>query len=120
MISWGAITFGYDGSFLGTTIVRSSFKTYFHQNALSKTEYAAVSSNITSCFQAAAFFGAAFSWASMEAWGRKITLQISTVIFLIGSLLQTVAPRDIAYIYAGRVLTGLAVGGITGVGELIL
>ncbi|WVQ77677.1 hypothetical protein IAR50_007367 [Cryptococcus sp. DSM 104548] len=114
LIAWGAICFGYDGAFAGTTIARSSFKAYFHIDSLSASDYADVSSNITSCFQAAAFFGAAFSWALMETWGRKITLQISTVIFIVGAILQTAPPRNLDYIYAGRSLCGVAVGGITG------
>ncbi|ODN98151.1 hypothetical protein I350_07794 [Cryptococcus amylolentus CBS 6273] len=114
LIAWGAITFGYDGAFMGTTIARSSFKEYFQIDSLSASDYADVSSNITSCFQAAAFFGAAFSWALMESWGRKITLQVSTVIFIVGAILQTVPPKNVDYIYAGRSICGLAVGGITG------
>ncbi|KIR39152.1 MFS quinate transporter QutD [Cryptococcus deuterogattii 99/473] len=114
LIAWGAITFGYDGAFMGTTIARSSFKAYFGLDTLSSGEYANVSSNVTSCFQAAAFFGAAFSWALMESYGRRLTLQISTVIFIVGAILQTCPPRDLSYIYAGRSLCGLAVGGITG------
>ncbi|ODN87431.1 MFS quinate transporter QutD [Cryptococcus wingfieldii CBS 7118] len=114
LIAWGAITFGYDGAFMGTTIARSSFNEYFQIDSLSASDYADVSSNITSCFQAAAFFGAAFSWALMETWGRKITLQVSTVIFIVGAILQTVPPKNLDYIYAGRSICGLAVGGITG------
>ncbi|KAK8869535.1 hypothetical protein IAR55_000101 [Kwoniella newhampshirensis] len=115
LIAWGSLTFGYDGAFAGTTIARSSFKAYFGTDKLNAKEYANVSSNITSCFQAAAFFGAAFSWAMMESWGRKITLQISTVVFIVGAIIQTVPPKQLSYIYAGRSLCGLAVGGITGV-----
>lgn len=106
----------YDGAFMGTTIARSSFKAYFGLDTLSSAEYANVSSNVTSCFQAAAFFGAAFSWALMESYGRRLTLQISTVIFIVGAILQTCPPKNLSYIYAGRSLCGLAVGGITGTG----
>jgi hypothetical protein len=42
---------------VGTTIARESFLTDFH---ITKTNSSAISSNITSIFQAGAFFGALF------------------------------------------------------------
>lgn len=55
----------------------------------------------------------------MESLGRRITLQISSTIFIVGAILQTAAPMgNLGYIYAGRVITGLACGGITGESHL--
>jgi MFS family permease len=51
----------------------------------------------------------------METWGRKITLQISALIFNVGAIIMTVATTQLSMIYAGRALTGIAVGGITAV-----
>jgi MFS family permease len=48
-----------------------------------------------------------------EKVGRKWALQISVIIFLIGSILMTVATHQLSYIYSGRVLTGLGCGVIT-------
>jgi MFS family permease len=112
------------------SITRKSFIHDFGLDVMTKAQVTATSSNLTSCFQAAAFFGAAFSWGSMEMYGRKITLLISSIIFVIGSIMQTVAVSQLGLVYAGRsicgmsfslvhreglTVTGLAVGGITGV-----
>lgn len=40
----------------------------------------------------------------MESVGRRLALIVSTVIFLIGAILQTVATDQLSYIYAGRAL----------------
>jgi hypothetical protein len=49
--------FGYDSAYVGTTIARSSFVRDFGITSATKS---AISSNITSAFQAGAFFGALF------------------------------------------------------------
>jgi len=115
LIAWGALTFGYDSAFLGTTIARQSFKDAFGITKMTAKQVADTSSNITSTFQAAAFFGSLFSWLIMENFGRKPTLQISAFIFNIGAIIMTVATHQLSMIYAGRALTGIAVGGITAV-----
>lgn len=54
-------SFGYDSAFIGTTITRTSFKSAFGITAATSSD---VSSNITSAFQAGAFFGALFCYFS--------------------------------------------------------
>ncbi|KZO96297.1 putative hexose transport-related protein [Calocera viscosa TUFC12733] len=112
-IAWGALTFGYDGAFIGTTLTRASFQRDFGLVNMSVTDRNNVSSNITALFSAGAFFGAAFGWPIMERYGRRICIQASVFVFIIGGILCTVATDQIAMIYAGRVFTGLGCGGIT-------
>jgi MFS family permease len=47
----------------------------------------------------------------MENFGRKPTLQVSAFIFNVGAIIMTVATHQLSMIYAGRALTGIAVGG---------
>jgi hypothetical protein len=61
IIATGSFLFGYDSAFIGTTIARSSFKSDF---GITKTNSNSISSNITSAFQAGAFFGALFCFFS--------------------------------------------------------
>ncbi|KAJ2980379.1 hypothetical protein NQ176_g2676 [Zarea fungicola] len=110
IIATGSILFGYDSAFIGTTIARASFKTSFN---ISKSAAADISSNITSAFQAGAFFGAIFCYLLTERVGRKWALQANVVVFLVGAILMVAASHQLSYIYAGRVLTGLACGAIT-------
>ncbi|KAK7730983.1 hypothetical protein SLS63_005653 [Diaporthe eres] len=110
VISFGSLLFGYDSAFIGTTIARDSFKRDFN---ITDDVANSISSNITSAFQAGAFFGAIFCFLITERVGRKWALEVSSVIFVVGAVLMTAATSQLSYIYAGRVLTGLGCGIIT-------
>ncbi|KAG9698313.1 general substrate transporter, partial [Aureobasidium melanogenum] len=110
IIATGSLLFGYDSAFVGTTIARASFKKDF---SITKATAAGISSNITSAFQAGAFFGALFCYFLTERVGRKWALQANVVVYLVGAVLMTVATHQLSFIYAGRVLTGLGCGAIT-------
>ncbi|KAK9895425.1 general substrate transporter [Cystobasidium minutum MCA 4210] len=112
IISMGVLTYGYDSAFIGTTITQKSFQTDFGLASMTKSEKDAVSSNLTSIYSAGGFFGALFSFFVLELMGRKPTLIISNVIFVVGAVLCTAPSSGIGIIYAGRLLTGLGVGGI--------
>ncbi|KAL7414336.1 general substrate transporter [Mrakia frigida] len=112
-VAWGACLFGYDSSYIGSTITLVGFQDDFGLTGLPASQKAATSANIIAVFQAGAFFGAMFGFPLMERFGRKIALQVATMVFIVGAILQTVASTDIALIYAGRVLVGLGVGTIT-------
>merc|ERR1712029_1232877 len=75
----------------------------------------AVSSNLTSIYSAGGFFGALFMFFSLELLGRKMTVIISDMIFIVGAVLCTAASGKLGVLYAGRLLTGLGVGGIAAV-----
>lgn len=107
--------FGYCASFIGSTLTLPAFKNDFGMGQMSATEVSGVSANIISVFQAGAFFGALAGYPSMETIGRKWTLMGTTVLFLVGAVLQVAATHQIGMIYAGRVLAGLSVGVITAV-----
>jgi sugar porter (SP) family MFS transporter len=54
-------------------------------------------------------------FVSLEQLGRRWTVIISDAIFTIGAVLCTVATNQLGLVYAGRLLTGLGVGGIAAV-----
>ncbi|KAL2202219.1 general substrate transporter [Sarocladium strictum] len=110
IISTGSFLFGYDSAFIGTTIARPSFKQDF---GILPEHASEISSNITSAFQAGAFFGAIFCFFFTEWLGRKWTLQLNVFVFIIGAILMVVTPNELSYIYAGRVLTGVGCGAVT-------
>ncbi|TFY55684.1 hypothetical protein EVG20_g9227 [Dentipellis fragilis] len=75
------------------------------------------SSNVVSVLQGGAFFGALGS-APMSAYiGRRWTLIVFTLIFTLGAILQTIAggSRGLGYIYGGRVVSGVGIGGISAI-----
>lgn len=59
-----------------------------------------------SVFTGGAFFGAMFAGYAGDRLGRKWTIMIGALIFILGGSLQTAADH-INYLYAGRCLAGL-------------
>ena len=94
--AFGAILFGFDGSFWGTTYARKSFQEDFGITKMSKSAQTNASSNLTSVYLAGAFFGSLFAWPVMEYSGRRMILRISSVIFLVGALLMTVTNNQLS------------------------
>lgn len=67
---------------------------------------------VVSMFTTGAFFGAALAGPSGDWAGRRITIMIGSLIFVLGGGLQTGA-QTLAYLYSGRFLAGLGVGFLT-------
>jgi len=87
----------------------------FGFNAMSADAKKTTTSNITSVYLAAGFFGAIFAWPSSESLGRVRAMQVTSVIFLVGVALMTATVSSLPMMYAGRVLTGFGVGALTGI-----
>lgn len=100
--------YGYDSAFIGGTLSLPSFKHAFGLDTVSSTELTALSSNIVSTFQGGAFFGCIFGFFTAEHFGRKPIIMASGVVFIIGVSMQMIG--TIGLLYAGRALTGLAIG----------
>lgn len=116
----GVMAYGYDSAFIGTTITLSSFQRDFGLSSKSEGEQNNISSNITSAYSAGGFFGAFFMFFSLEILGRRTTVIISDAIFILGAILCIVPTNQLGLIYAGRVLTGLGVGGIAAVAPIFV
>ena len=68
--------------------------------------------------QAGCFFGAMSSFYVSDTFGRKKALIIADIIFLIGSIVQTLCAintTSLAQLYVGRVIGGFGVGLISAV-----
>jgi sugar porter (SP) family MFS transporter len=114
---WGIVLFGYDTGVAGSVVAQTHFQHAFGIFG-DKKKTADVSSNVVSVLQAGAFFGALGSAPVSSRIGRKNTLLAFSVIFLVGAILTTVAgggSKGLGEIYAGRVISGLGIGGISAV-----
>lgn len=72
---------------------------------------------------AGGFFGALLAFFSLELLGRRMTVILSDIVFIIGALfctIGTVPSRSLGLIYTGRLLTGLGVGGIAAVSPIYI
>jgi hypothetical protein len=64
---------------------------------------------VVSVFTGGAFFGAMFAGPAGDLFGRRLTILIGSIIFILGGGLQTGA-QSLEYLYAGRVIAGIGVG----------
>jgi sugar porter (SP) family MFS transporter len=60
--------------------------------------------------KAGCFFGALCTFPFAEKYGRKLTIIVSSIVFLLGGTLMTAANGNLNMIYAGRAVAGLGIG----------
>ncbi|KAJ4424508.1 hypothetical protein N0V82_000832 [Gnomoniopsis sp. IMI 355080] len=101
--SFGSILYGYDLGVVAEVIACNAFKSYFNQPTDVQTGVA------VSLFTGGAFFGAGFAGPVGDYVGRKWTIFIGGLIFIIGACFQTAA-QTIEWLYGGRAIAGLGVG----------
>lgn len=100
--------FGYDSAFIGGTLSLASFRESYGLNEETAT---ALSANIVGTFQAGCFFGSLVAFTISEHYGRRINLIVCGLVFAIGAILQISTSGILGLMYAGRLFTGLGVGG---------
>ncbi|KAI8689576.1 hypothetical protein LRP88_14136 [Fusarium phalaenopsidis] len=111
--SFAACTIGYDSAFIGTTLALPSFVDEFDFESYSADKLALLKQNIVSVYQAGAFFGSLFAYGSSYFLGRRYSLILFSLIFMLGAgmMLGANADRGLGLIIGGRVLAGIGVGG---------
>ncbi|KAJ4312698.1 hypothetical protein N0V84_009804 [Fusarium piperis] len=111
--SFAACTIGYDSAFIGTTLALPSFVDEFNFASYSADKLALLKQNIVSVYQAGAFFGSLFAYGSSYFLGRRYSLILFSLIFMLGAgmMLGANADRGLGLIIGGRVLAGIGVGG---------
>ncbi|TGJ78586.1 hypothetical protein E0Z10_g10179 [Xylaria hypoxylon] len=103
--SVGSILYGYDLGVIAGVIGSSAYMERFDTNA-------AQNGAVVSLFTGGAFFGAGFAGFAGDRLGRRLTIMMGALIFILGGGLQTGA-NTIEYLYAGRALAGTGVGFLT-------
>lgn len=92
--SLGSLLYGYDLGVIAGAVASDNFVSMFNPT---KAETGAV----VSVFTGGAFFGAMFAGPAGDALGRKKTILLGALIFILGGALQAGA-RALSYLYAGR------------------
>jgi len=102
---------------MGSVLALNSFKNDFglptDKSGFSSSKNADISSNVVSLLTAGCFFGAIAAAFLNQKFGRRYSLMLFSVIFLVGAAVQTAAHHEIGVIYAGRVVAGLGIGGMS-------
>lgn len=113
--SFGGMLFGWDTGLIGGVLTMDAFQHSFNLDKDSG-DFKNLQGNIVSVLQAGCFFGALASFYISDTFGRKWALIIADVIFIIGSLVQTlIFGGNLAQLYVGRVIGGFGVGLISAV-----
>lgn len=117
-----AIIIGYDAGFIGGTVALESFQQEFGLDKMTPSERTTVNANVVSVFQAGAFWGALFFYPVGETWGRKIGLILSGFLLTFGAGISLYLKQStgLGAIYAGRVLTGIGIGGCSGLAPIYI
>ncbi|KAL4062875.1 general substrate transporter [Scleroderma yunnanense] len=112
----GYVCFGWDIGLIGGVLSLPSFQQYFGLDKESASARASLSGNIVSVLTAGGFVGAiASSWLASR-FGRKPSLLVSAVLYLIGSVVQSIVGLGstpavgLKVLYFGRFLGGVGVG----------
>lgn len=103
--SVGSVLYGYDLGVIAGVIGSSSYDARFKANP-------AQNGAVVSLFTGGAFFGAGFAGFAGDRLGRRLTIMMGALIFILGGGLQTGA-QTINFLYAGRALAGTGVGFLT-------
>lgn len=99
------------------------FEKHFGMDTMSKTAISNLEGWITSCLLLGSCAGALVAGPLSEKFGRKVTLQISSVSYIIAAILMTVGPRGsggIVMLIVGRVLSGASSGAASVAGTTYL
>ena len=111
--AFAAVIIGYDAGFIGGTVSLESFKEEFGLDKMSPSERTNINANVVSVFQAGAFWGCILFYPVGEILGRRIGLFISGFLLTFGAAISLASNKSVGLgpIYAGRVITGLGIGG---------
>ncbi|KAK7441769.1 hypothetical protein VKT23_009208 [Stygiomarasmius scandens] len=103
----GSFLFGYDTGIITTSIAHDSFKSYMgHPND-------AMTGAIVSTYIAGEAIGSILQTLLGDRLGRKRFMQLLCLVVTVGTVIQTAA-QNYAMFLVGRILTGIAVGGLVG------
>ncbi|KXS18310.1 general substrate transporter [Gonapodya prolifera JEL478] len=115
----GGLLFGYEVGIINQVLLMDSFRLFFGLSTVSNgglvnsPNSADLEGNIVSLFLAGCIPGAFLVSYSADFLGRKASVAVGTLAFLVGGILQTAA-TGIPLLYAGRCIGGLGVGLLSG------
>ncbi|KAL4920917.1 general substrate transporter [Aspergillus aurantiobrunneus] len=100
--SCGSFLYGYDLGVIASVVASDSFIAEFINGN------STIAGTVVALFTAGAFFGA-FGAGFTDPLGRRTTLALGSVLFIIGGVLQTAAV-NIGMLYFSRIFAGFGIG----------
>ncbi|KAK4056779.1 hypothetical protein OIO90_002028, partial [Microbotryomycetes sp. JL221] len=112
--SFGGIFFGYDSGYINGVTGSKLFIELVEgegATALSSSN----NSLITSILSAGTFFGALIAGDSADFIGRRLTIIIGCLIYIVGVIIQVAEQSGLALICTGRAIAGIGVGFVSAI-----
>jgi sugar porter (SP) family MFS transporter len=104
---------------MGSVLALDSFKKDFNMptgsTGFASSKSADIESNVVALLTAGCFFGAIAASFANDWYGRRYSLLVLSIIFMVGAIVQTSGKGTIAYIYGGRVIAGFGIGGMSAI-----
>ncbi|KAL4901445.1 hypothetical protein BDW74DRAFT_187681 [Aspergillus multicolor] len=100
--SFGSFLYGYDLGVIASVVASDSFIAKFINGR------STVAGTVVALFTAGAFFGA-FGAGFTDPLGRRKTLVLGSVLFIIGGIIQTAA-MNLGMLYFSRIFSGFGIG----------
>ncbi|KAI0829144.1 general substrate transporter [Hypoxylon sp. FL0890] len=110
VVCMGGFLFGYDSGIAGGVLTMASFQSDYRYGGADKTHTNSLSVGLQ---QLGGFLACFLAWPLTDKLGRKKSLMISSFIFCIGALIQTINTHSLAAFYVARVVAGLGLGAAT-------
>ncbi|MDI5899650.1 sugar porter family MFS transporter, partial [Flavobacterium sp. XS2P67] len=122
MIAFGGFVFGWDTGTISGFVNMSDFKRRFGQTHEDGTHYLSKVrvGLIVSIFNIGCAFGSIFLSKTADMYGRRLALMIMMVIYIVGILIQITSIDKWYQYFIGRIISGLAVGGIGVISPLFI
>ncbi|KAF2105433.1 MFS sugar transporter-like protein [Lophiotrema nucula] len=110
VVCMGGFLFGYDSGIVGGVLTLQSFVSSFDYDTRHKTR---VNSLAVGLQQLGAFVACFGAWPLTNRLGRRVALMLSSAVFVVGAIIQTVDTHSMGAFYAGRIIAGIGLGAAT-------
>ncbi|RDW57669.1 putative h(+) hexose cotransporter 1 [Coleophoma crateriformis] len=107
-VSWAGCFYGLDTGNIGGILTLESFQHAFGLDTLSQDALDSRKGNIAAMLAAGGSLGALLAAPASDFLGRRYSVLLFGIIFLIGAVLQMIA--NLGVLYAGRFIGGIGVG----------
>ncbi len=94
----------------GGVLTLNSFRNDYRYGDTSATRTSSLSVSLQ---QLGAFVACFLAWPLTDKFGRKKSLMLSSLVFIVGVIIQTINTHSLTAFYIARVIAGLGLGGAT-------